>query len=237
MLTAYTSEIAAYGKPTSDAKHQYCRGKGYQFFSFWDKKDFAAERDPTWSKIPFILKVFSDPAVQWVFWTDADAAVVNTDVWIENLVDEKFDLIISRDQLGINAGNFLMRNSGWSRELLLKAWSREDLARTLFHEQQAISELIDADWQGARARVKFVSQRLFNSYHYPDYVGFISPLKGDGSFGRSDFILHVPAKSGAFRLHRLRRFFPNSRPAGYGSLPNDQPEGALVATQAQDDQV
>ena len=210
VITAYTAEIASYARPTAEAKRIYCEKKGYRFRCYGERSDFVADRDPTWSKIPFILREFQDESLKWVFWSDADAAVVNADVWIENLIDTGFDLIISRDQHGINAGNFLIKNTSWSRELLEQAWTRQDLARRLFHEQQALAELIEADWQGAKSRVKFVSQRLFNSYHYPDYLDVMKPLKGDGSFQRSDFILHVPGQPESQRIERLSEFWAAS---------------------------
>lgn len=206
ILTAFTVEIAEYGDMTAEGKQRYAQSKGYRFMCYDKAESFDRERDATWSKIPFILKAFEDPDIHWVFWTDADAAVVNAGVWMENLVDEKHDLIISRDPTGLNAGNFLMRNTPWTKGLLAKAWEREDLARRLYHEQEALSDLIKGDWNGATTKVSVVSQRLFNSYHYPDYLGRLSPLPGDGTFNEKDFILHVPGLPHAERIERLREY-------------------------------
>src|SRR5215212_12264484 len=105
VVTLFTPEIAEMGEFTAANKAAYCAKQGYDLFVHRNSLD--PWRPPSWSKVPALLEVL--PRYDWIFWTDADAMVLNHDVRLESFLDEQAELIISRDRWGVNMGQFFLR--------------------------------------------------------------------------------------------------------------------------------
>jgi predicted O-methyltransferase YrrM len=164
-------------------KKRYCEQHGYEFICAQQVLD--PSRPIAWSKIPLILKTMENPAVKWVFWTDADSVITNLGVRLEDLVDDQHNLIIGRDIHALNSGQLLVRNCDWSRQFLKRVYDHRECLHHIWWEQQAlITELYQhpEHW----AHVKEVPQRLFNSYGVEYFPG---PKSG---WQAGDFIVHFP---------------------------------------------
>ena len=133
-----------------------------------DETVFVQSRDATWSKIPLLQKYLPD--YEYVMWIDGDVLITNQERKIEEFIDllepDKF-LLIGRDFQGLNAGVFVMRNCPLALEFLADAWKREELARVLFHEQTAMTDLLATPKYAGRAHIiphRFIN--IINAYDY-----------------------------------------------------------------------
>lgn len=144
-------------------------------------KSFDSSRHPTWSKISLLHNVLKNKNYSWVFWTDADSLIMNKHIKLETMVDNNYDLIITEDWNGMNAGQFFLKNNDWSLSLLERVYARKDLLNHKFSEQQAIVE------ESIGGRVKIVPRSTFNSYGFwipPNYTTF--------DYKKGDFLIHFP---------------------------------------------
>lgn len=108
---------AEYSKVSFPNKQRYCDIHGYDFYFFTDK---ISSRPASWIKILYIQQVLSN--YEWVLWSDADSYVVNGNRKIEEFTNDYNDLIVCEDDVGINFGVFLIKNSDWSNWLLSEIW-------------------------------------------------------------------------------------------------------------------
>ena len=103
-------------------KQKYCDKHGYDFLSYTEP---LSDRHPGWEKFLYIDKVLNETDYDWVFWVDYDAFIINSDIRIENFIHEDKDLVICHDDIGINSGVELVKNSEWSKWLYKDAWDYE----------------------------------------------------------------------------------------------------------------
>lgn len=163
-------------------KRLYCHLHNYDFV--FSDHALDPSRPIPWSKIPLLLQVMENPEIRWVFWTDADSLIMNLAISLEDLIDEDYDFILSRDCSGINTGQFLIKNCAWSREFLRVAYNHLELIYHGWWEQQAIIVELEAS-QEARDRTKLIPQRQINSY--PEEL-----WPGGGNYRVGDFVIHFP---------------------------------------------
>lgn len=182
-LTAFTGIDFAYMGELN--KREYCRNHGYNFVC--RKSDFNTSRPPSWSKILFTKKYLPD--CDWLFWSDADALVMNFSTKLESFVDPDYDLLITKDCNGINAGHYFIKNTPWSFEFLDRVWSMEQHTNHVWWEQAAMIEL--AEVSGYKERIKLCPTKLFNAYANP---GYSWPNSGD-CWEPGDFAIHFPGSA------------------------------------------
>lgn len=176
-------------------KIQYCEKHGYDFI--YAEESLDPTRPIPWSKIPLILNAMENEEYKWIFWTDADALFMNMAVQLEDLTDENYNFIITKDLNGINTGHFLIKNCQWSREFLEAVYAHTECLHHWYWEQQGIIEELNQNpkWLSS---IKFIPQRLMNSYS--------SEIIGNSliwTYHPGDFIIHfagtrasnVPLKS------------------------------------------
>ena len=176
-------------------KEEYCARHGYDFIC--SDKTLDASRGITWSKILLILEVMKNKDVKWIFWSDADALIMNTALLIEDLIDEKYNLIINFDHNGFNSGHFLIRNCEWSRRFLEEAYTHDEFVNDPEWEQGAMLTTLQSDLKYSRA-TKIVPQRLMNSF--PGVFGSLLQV----TYQPGDFVLHF---AGVRDVHILKALF------------------------------
>lgn len=203
---AHSAEIAVVSMASGDAyresvslgfknKEEYCVRHGYDFIC--GDKSLDASRGITWSKILLILEVMKNKDVQWVFWSDADALIMNTALLIEDLIDENYNLIINFDHNGFNSGHFLIKNCEWSRRFLEEAYTHDEFVNDPEWEQGAMLATLQSDRKYSSA-TKIVPQRLMNSF--PKLAGNLLQV----TYQPGDFILHF---AGVRDLQLLKYLF------------------------------
>ena len=75
-------------------------------------------RHPVWSALSLPLRLLESNNFDYVMWMDCDALFVDQTVKIESLLSPGKDLFISEDGRGLSGGNWIVRNSEWSKSLL-----------------------------------------------------------------------------------------------------------------------
>ena len=154
-------------------KQKYCDKHGYDFFG----SDFKFDgRHPSWARLPMILELIKD--YDWVFWSDPDSLIVNTDIKLESFIDDKYDFIISDTEV-INFGEFFVKNSPLGIEILNDINNQRQFLDHVWRENQACIYLFEE----------------YYGKHITDHI----LIEKDASYNRfaniyrdGDFIIHYP---------------------------------------------
>ncbi|MBA3721547.1 MAG: glycosyltransferase [Parachlamydiaceae bacterium] len=179
-------------------KKQYCELHGYDFIC--EKELLDPSRPIPWSKIPLLLRVMENSSYKWIFWTDADSLVMNLGFPLEDLIDEKYKLIITKDFTDINAGQFLLRNCEESRNFLKEVYSHTECINHPWWSQQAM--ILEINKQNSTSFSKIIPQRLINSY----------PTECSGknlysAYQSGDFIVHFAGQHDLTLLSALFKLY------------------------------
>jgi hypothetical protein len=175
VLTAYDAKYAAVGEISRANKDADCRRHGYRFVC--RTEGFDESRPPPWSKIHFIQDELR--MSEWVFWSDADALVMNAAIPVTRFIQDSVDIVCSGDpNHGINTGHILVRNTDWSAAFWERVYARTEFLNHPFWENAAVIQMYaeDAD---VRRHVAVVPNKLFNSFPYER-----------GGYTSGDFIVH-----------------------------------------------
>ncbi len=173
--------------PGIDSKRAYCDMHGYDFFCASESLD--PTRHVVWSKILFIKEVMNQGTYDWIFWTDADAVICNPTIKLEDLIDDNFDVIISKDFYGINAGHFFIKCCDWSLAFLDKVYRHTDCINHIWREQRAI--IVEYKKAAMKTHFKIIPQRLINSYS-PEKTYNAKFQLDDVIYQPGDFLIHFP---------------------------------------------
>ena len=149
-----------------ESQERHAKKHGYTRIT--DESVFDVTRDATWSKIPLLQKYLPD--YDYIMWIDGDVLITNQDRKINEFIDlidpGKF-LFIGRDFQGLNAGVFIIKNCPEALEFLSEVWTREDMARKLFHEQTAMTDLLATPKYNGKVQIiphQFIN--IMNAYDY-----------------------------------------------------------------------
>lgn len=159
-------------------KKAYARKHGYDIYLHHELLDLS--RPPAWSKIPAIEMHLHD--YEWIYWSDADSLIMNDEIRLESIIDDRYDLIITQEttKKNLNTGSFLIRNSDWSRQLLKDMYKQEQFINANgYWEQAALKHLLKIN-KDLLQRIKVINQRIMNSH--------IS--EPGGQFQPGDFVIH-----------------------------------------------
>jgi hypothetical protein len=142
-------------------KEAYCAKHGYRFVCRTD--GFDRSRAPSWSKVPFIREEL--PRSEWVFWTDADALVMDSSVPLTRFIQDSVDVVLSGDPYNgvINAGHLLVKNTMWSDAFLERVYRRMEYLNHPWWGNTALIAL-DREDPDVRRHVAVVPNKLFNAY-------------------------------------------------------------------------
>lgn len=195
IVSAADSNLSEIADLTFPNKQAYASKHRYAYSML--RGGFRKDRPPQWSKIFFVQKLL--PHVDWLLWTDADSLIMNPDIKVETLIDNNFELIISRDFGGLNTGVFLIKNCPNSFKLLQEIWGKKEFLYGATEEQGALNDIIIKPNCYA---VKVLNQRIMNSFDYTLYQTAAYP---EGQYQAGDFILHFPALSVKEKLRQIRK--------------------------------
>jgi predicted O-methyltransferase YrrM len=141
-------------------KQVYCAQHGYALLSTDNIKE----------KLLIIKKAFNEQKYKWILWMNEDCLIMNFDVPIEDMIDEKYKLIVTRDGPRICSDVFLAKRNTGINYLLRSP-----------HFPGALKKRI----------CKIVPQRIFNSY--PSEYFFMNGQRGElqNEYQMGDFILNL----------------------------------------------
>ena len=192
VLTAFTHHIADYGEISVENKKRYAARHGYAFECV--RTGFDSSRAASWSKIPFIAERLA--SYRWIFWTDADALVMNGSIRLESFLYPEVDIVLSEAKTPvqhINAGHGLYASTPFTRMFLRRVWTHDAPWIDMPWEQEAINQLLS---RYTLPRIRVVPNRLFNAF---------AELPGDPApYTPGDFIVHFPGVPD--KLPLMRRY-------------------------------
>ncbi|ORX76094.1 hypothetical protein K493DRAFT_319691 [Basidiobolus meristosporus CBS 931.73] len=117
---------------------------------------------PAWAKIKMIKDELAKDEHDWIFWMDTDALIANMDIRLEQFIDNRYPLIITKDWFCLNAGVFLIKNDDWSRHFMDLVWSELGPNN---HEQDWMITILRVHTElKENEKVKYLPQCSFNSY-------------------------------------------------------------------------
>lgn len=170
-------------------KDYYCKKHGYDFYCCEEHLDLT--RPIPWSKIPLIQKIMEEHSYEWIFWTDADSLIMNTNITLENFIDEDFNFIISKERDRVNSGEFLIKNCQWSKNFLDTVYRHTECINHEWWEQMAIIKELDNE--KFKPQIKILPQRALNA------------RAKDGThceYKPGDFIIHFAGKKNKKNLKK-----------------------------------
>ena len=129
-LMSFECPPADFSKVSFPNKKRYCDLHSYDFLCFKEK---LSSRPASWIKILYLQRFLKK--YDWILWTDADSYVINGDRRIEEFIDPSKDLVVCEDDVGVNFGVFLIKNSDWSNWLLSEIWDFKKSAISKFLEK------------------------------------------------------------------------------------------------------
>jgi len=113
-------EFALAMRPARENHARWCALHGYTYACF--EENIAGRPDPTWSKIPFVLRLLREGA-EFVFWMDADSLFIHDGVDLQWACDLDRDFVFAGDlNVVFNAGHFLARRGAWVEAFLEAAF-------------------------------------------------------------------------------------------------------------------
>lgn len=189
ILTLVDENFADVGAISTPNKRAYAERYGYAFRLETERLDRA--RAASWNKILSIAHYL--PGYDYVFWTDADSLIMNPEIRLESITEGvREDLIFTKYEGRLQAGQFLVRNSPFSRDFLARVYTQHEFVNHIHWEQAAITALLK-DPRDA-GHVRYVEPRLLNSFVHPDLR----------TYQPGDFIAHFAGLSGRVDLEARR---------------------------------
>ena len=181
--------------PGLRTKRAYCGRHGYDYLEVIEHAlAQGAELPVSWYKLSFLGDILRNGTHDVVFCSDADVCITNPAICLETIIQEHFppvkDFLFCRQAVWaprVNAGNFFVRNTAWSRRFL-ETWfqqgKRYESANREFWEQDYINDICDGPGAGdIRDHIEVIGdQRVFNSFHLNWMAG--------------DFLVHFPTLRG-----------------------------------------
>ena len=188
IVTLYTDEIAEYGRLGAANKERYATRHGYGFIAYTRSLD--TRRPPAFGKLAAISAHLEEN--DWVFWTDADSLVMNSATRLESIVrrGKDKDMILTWEPSGspVNTGQWLVRNSAWSKEVLERLAAADcPNSRPRWYEQGALVSWLAEDpmrWE----RLCVLHPRVMNST--PATGNYPKLNLRSSRYRRGDFIIH-----------------------------------------------
>jgi hypothetical protein len=186
VITIGDQNIQSYSKHTFVINQNYCSKHQYTYIQYGDTLD--PSRPIPWSKILAIKNhiMYFD----WIFYIDADAIFFNHDTKIEDYIDTKYNLIISKavsenwanqhysndkEFCNINTGSFLLKGKNtWSSYLLDYIYSKTYRINHKWWENQALADIYLENNCAINSKIKIRDQYDLNGfekyfYGYLDY--------------------------------------------------------------------
>lgn len=200
---------------------RYCSIHNYSLWSDRMPDDF--ERAPQWRKIKLMIELLESNSADWLFFVDCDCLFMNMAITVESLIDDEFDIIVSRtsgapdfpvdvadSKNSFLSGQFLVKNSENALRILQEIWEAPDWPEGLDinqfdHEMRQMRFTLSKDkW---KPHIKVIEEKLLNRFwpsRDPDFVNSF-PDYNKNLWEPGDFIVHVTGCSLEERIEAIEK--------------------------------
>lgn len=186
------------GRLTLPNKLEYCNRHNYTLFtSHNDLSGKYWHHGVHFIKVLWLLETMQDnPDMEWFFWIDADAIIMNMKKKLEDFLPLRFeggtdaDFLVGEDGNGINIGTFFLRNCEWSHYMLRAVWTLGSTPGKWETENDQGRMYTHCKRKENRGHISIVSNKFFNSYimqHQFPNNGIITH-----QYTHGDFCIHMP---------------------------------------------
>lgn len=228
ILSGSTKEYKILLELTGPNKAQYSSKYGhyYKELEFPDNNNVESG--------PYILDALNKyPEFPWCWWADSDILITNYLINIEDLCDNNYDVIGNIDWYGFNNGSVLYKNTENTKKLIQLSldirkedhdkylelansfWPKSHQGHDKNTNQTAMLSAMALLTKENKLKVKWIDQRLINSYKLDEYKNYPTCIKtnrfaGDkSSWQQGDFVLHLPAIPNSRRIEIFKDFIAN----------------------------
>lgn len=197
MITEYSGPITPVGDFTTSLNSKYAEKHGYDFVVNRNKD--RGLYHPSWGKVYLTLEELKKNDVDYVFWLDADALILDYTVKLESLLNYgPIDayLLTGSDTAGLCMGVYFARNMPWTIQFFE---TLKFLGRTNF---EGIFSAGGAKWEQDVVKMLYFS--FINVYKHLSWVPHrVMNSYVDGGFQQGDFVLHAVCLNTEQRLSLL----------------------------------
>jgi hypothetical protein len=192
------------GKYAHLNKKKYAEKNGYDYFLYTERLD--PFRPGYWYKVLAVKKHLKD--YDWIFWLDSDALIMNFDIKLEDLIDERFEFITTRDTESpnyINSGQFLIKNCEWSLKFLDAWYSLEHVFISPGFDNGALNKLY-RDFEYIRNCIKIIPLRMLSSFLVDNnFCSRKFPI--DVNFQEGDFVVHMAGIKHHYKEVLMQKYY------------------------------
>lgn len=181
----YTKHFDSWADIPIKNKEVYCNKHGYDLVTRRGTYETKFEiRHASWHSIRLILEILETTNVDWVFWSDIDALIMDQTVKLESFIENKYDMIIPNQGTGeyceiktrscLCCGHYFIKNTEWSKQFLklLWKWPIEQFykyKKQSYWEQCGMNYLYHENAMDFEDHVKIEpNNRSFNSFYFMD---------------------------------------------------------------------
>ncbi|MCX6783252.1 MAG: hypothetical protein NTZ20_04700 [Candidatus Levybacteria bacterium] len=189
---------------TDKVKERYCDKHSYLWYC---KKNNWHSSDMGFARVHLVNEIFNNvPDTEWIFLVDCDAIITNTNIKIEDRIDNNFHAIYTVYHNGLNVGVALFRNSPEGRKYINDILSIEgQYINHPWKEQQAIIDNYDT----YKSITKIVPARFMNSLQAQLYdknqLSSEFDLSGNSMLWQpGDWALHWPGVPHKYRIEQAK---------------------------------
>lgn len=191
-------------EPGLESKRQYAAKHGYALhidgLDIWDRR-----RPIPWSKFNFILKYINE--YDYIFWSDADAIILNQELKIENhilpLLPEGKDLLWTYDACNhYNNGHMLIRgHSKWAIDFFKRAYAQTDLLYHIWWDNAAMIKLYNEN-ESDKIKIETCEENwIFNAYVFG--VDGTAKTPNTRFYKLGDFLIHFAGVYDLWNIYRM----------------------------------
>lgn len=181
------------------SRKMYCIQNDYIYKDEENYNVYDSSRPPAWSKVQMILKCLKEAKADYVIWMDADTIIMDFNHRIEDIIlqqSAKKDIIICKDNLDLNTGVMIVKNTEWSINFFEKLWQAEEFTHADNWEQDAFIYFYDNNICNCVNNIVVLKQKSLNTFWY--------------QYERGDFILHFAGctrMKGISHLQKMMEFY------------------------------
>jgi hypothetical protein len=194
-------------EPGLASKREYAARHGYTYLQGNDD-DWDRSKPIPWSKFRFILKHLD--AYDFLFWSDADAIILNQDLRLEDqvasLLPPQKDLVWTFDACKhYNNGHMWIRGgSAWARDYFQRAFEQHELTYHIWWDNAAMIKLYDTVPEDRDKIETCYDYSKFNSYLF----GLNDKSKGNAEslYQPGEFILHFAGVYQCWNIYRMMKY-------------------------------
>ena len=181
----HTRNLDSWANIAVQNKQRYARKHGYDFVfkrGLYETK--FEERHPSWHSVKLILEILETTNIDWVFWSDVDALVMDATKKLDTFIKTDYDIIIPTQGQGeycgikttncLCCGHYFIKNTDWSKTFLKKLWrwpvgDYEKYKKYGYWEQCGMNYFHKKNEMNFDNHVYIEQQnRAFNSFYFTD---------------------------------------------------------------------